>query len=346
MHTDREVPIVIDSVELEPLELTARRWRRDGLDRLYVNDVSGARVGWLDLTTGERNMSQPEQTAAFDRTVSEWANRRGVRVPPVPVADAAISRDVAPQCASLVAPDGHQDTASPLTQSRMQPASVAAAAIEPGLRLVDAHRTAANDLATTPPGARVRSNATAAKQKRRSSRWLARLLGARPEERAWRAGERGEVLVAKQLRKLGPRWHVLHSIPVGLNGADIDHLVIGPGGVFSLNAKHHSGKSIWVAGETFMVDGHRQPYVRNSRFEAERVSKCLSRVAGFPVPARGVIVPVRAVSVTVKENPSDVGVVSWKRVAKHLSRQPKVLDDVRVETLFSCARRSSTWGHQ
>jgi hypothetical protein len=48
------------------------------------------------------------------------------------------------------------------------------------------------------------------------------------------------VLVAGQLDKLmrrDPRWRCRHSIPVGSNGADIDHLVIGPGGVFTLNTK-------------------------------------------------------------------------------------------------------------
>jgi hypothetical protein len=57
---------------------------------------------------------------------------------------------------------------------------------------------------------------------------------------------------------------------VGDNGADIDRLVIGPGGVFSLNAKHHPGGKVWVGGNTLMINGHRQPYIRNSRFEAQR----------------------------------------------------------------------------
>ncbi|MCE0446144.1 NERD domain-containing protein [Streptomyces tricolor] len=33
-------------------------------------------------------------------------------------------------------------------------------------------------------------------------------------------------------------WHVLHGVPKS-NGGDIDHLLIGPGGVFSLNTKTH-----------------------------------------------------------------------------------------------------------
>jgi hypothetical protein len=41
-------------------------------------------------------------------------------------------------------------------------------------------------------------------------------------------GEKGEKLVTNELARLGEGWHVLHSIPVGDNCSDIDHLAIGP----------------------------------------------------------------------------------------------------------------------
>jgi hypothetical protein len=56
----------------------------------------------------------------------------------------------------------------------------------------------------------------------------------------------------------------LHSIPIGNKGSDLDHLVIGPGGVFSLNAKHHLNASICIAGSVFTVNGQRTNYLRNS----------------------------------------------------------------------------------
>jgi len=52
---------------------------------------------------------------------------------------------------------------------------------------------------------------------------------------------------------------VLDSIPVGDNGSDIRHLVIGPAGVFSLNTKHHFDASFWVAGNCCNVKSrHRR----------------------------------------------------------------------------------------
>jgi hypothetical protein len=56
-------------------------------------------------------------------------------------------------------------------------------------------------------------------------------LSCRTDERAWRIGAVGEEAVAKRLEGFGAGWRVLHSVPVGKRGSDIDHLVIGPGGV-------------------------------------------------------------------------------------------------------------------
>ena len=84
-----------------------------------------------------------------------------------------------------------------------------------------------------------------------------RLLGITAGDGAYRKGGKGERLVAKRLAKLGEEWLVLHSIPVGDKGTDIDHLVMGPGGVFSLNTKNHSGQRVWVHTHAFRVNGAR-----------------------------------------------------------------------------------------
>lgn len=108
------------------------------------------------------------------------------------------------------------------------------------------------DISTTEAGAAARERAIA---EREAQGWLrhgvARLLGVRAEERAWRIGAAGEQAVAEQLAKLGPEWRVLHAVRVGERGADIDHVAVGPPGVFTINAKHHPNSSVWVGGDTF-----------------------------------------------------------------------------------------------
>ena len=71
--------------------------------------------------------------------------------------------------------------------------------------------------------------------------------------------------------------------PVGKGDSDIDHVVIGPGGVFTINTKNHSGQKVWVAGRIFLVNGQKQPHLRNAGHEAQRASRLLSAAAGFRV---------------------------------------------------------------
>ena len=168
------------------------------------------------------------------------------------------------------------------------------------------------DLATNQAGAEAREQAVAAKDAAPVRTLFARALGVHTDERAWRIGADGEEKVAARLAKVAkkdPRWRFIHAIPVGNRGSDIDHLIIGPGGVFTVNAKHHPGAKIWVGGNTFMVNGVKQPYVRNARHEASRAADILAAACGFPVHVEGVIVTVNADDVVVKSQPEGVSVV-------------------------------------
>ncbi len=128
-----------------------------------------------------------------------------------------------------------------------------------------------------------------------------------------------------------------------MNGADIDHLVLGPGGVFSLNAKHHPGGNVWVGGNTLMIDGQRQPYIRNSRHEAQRASKLLTEASGFLVPVTGMVVPVGANNITIKTPPDDVHVVNRMALSRWLRARPEVLSLEHLDAVYGAARRSTTW---
>ena len=202
------------------------------------------------------------------------------------------------------------------------------------------------DLATHRPGQLARERAVAAQEAAPARSVLARLLGVHTDERAWRIGADGEGKVAAQVQKLvrrNSRWRMLHAIPVGSKGSDIDHLLIGPGGVFTLNAKHHPGARIWIGGGTFMVNGVRQPYIRNSRHEASRASRILTSACGVPIEVTGVVVPVGAEAVTIKKSPEDVHVVPRRMLRHWLSRREQVLDDGTIALIYAHARRSRTW---
>lgn len=79
---------------------------------------------------------------------------------------------------------------------------------------------------------------------------LGRIFGAdplSPEDHRWYKGALGEIAVGRLLERLGAEWTVLHAVPVGTGASDIDHILIGPAGVFTLNTKNHTDQAVWVA---------------------------------------------------------------------------------------------------
>lgn len=202
-----------------------------------------------------------------------------------------------------------------------------------------------SDISTVEPGAAAWEQAEIAMEAFRvQHRWLA-FFGFRGG-RSWRVGAAGERAVAAQLAALGPDWRVLHSVRVGTKGSDIDHVAIGPTGVFTVNAKNHPNGRVWVGGDTFIVNGKRYPYIRNSRHEAERTSRLLSQATGLPVQATAIIAVMGAQKgLKIKSQPKDgmVFVVARRRIAFHLARQPKRLSSQTVEAIYEAARRSTTW---
>jgi hypothetical protein len=168
-----------------------------------------------------------------------------------------------------------------------------------------------------------------------------RLLGRHSEERAWRMGAKGEVEVARRLRKLDRSWMVLHDLPHGDNGANIDHLAIGRAGVFMLNTKHLSGEVI-VTGRSFRKNGYRTNYFPVAVDEARRVSRRLSAASGLEVKAWPVIVVIADV-LEVRKQPTDVYVVAARLLVPWLKSLPSVQSDEVVGRLYSNACDPAVW---
>ena len=290
-------------------DLVVTRWTRYGKDRLYVATRDGERVGWRDLETGETVVQAEQHAAEFASALAAWS-------PVVPLPRASTE-----SAARLEAPL----PSDPAPEWR--------------------------DLALNRPGemARMQADAELAAMKDRSriGTFIARTLDIKTDERAWRVGAGGEETVGEKLEKLIEHgWHVLHSVPVGSKGSDIDHVLIGYGGVYTINTKTHPGKEIWVSPRQIRVDGQPVPYLRNSRFEGERAEKLLSEACGFPVFVKPVLIFLTGTwipNVTIKERPEDVLILDRMDVPKAFRRAPIRLQPDQVEAVFTYARRSTTW---
>jgi hypothetical protein len=208
------------------------------------------------------------------------------------------------------------------------------------------------DLAANAPGqaARARAQQELVELRERKGAFLtflARGLDAKTDERSWRVGADGEETVGARLEKLRTDgWQLLHSVPVGRRDSDIDHVLIGPGGVFTLNTKTHPKANIWVGRTTVLVNGHKRPYLRNSRFEADRAAKLLSHAVGWTIdvtPALVFLTDTFIPNVTIKDRPEDVLILDRLDIPRYFRHRPAALTPSQVEQLFETARRSTSW---
>lgn len=165
------------------------------------------------------------------------------------------------------------------------------------------------------------------------------------ESRPWYLGALGELEVARLLDQLGPGWAALHAVPVGTAGSDVDHIVIGPGGVFTINSKFHEGGNVWVASRRLLVNGQRTHHLRNAEYEARRVAKLLTQAARRPVEVTPVIAIVAARRLTIRERPEHVIVLSVARLARWLQSRAAVLAAGDVTELSALAAAPATWGN-
>lgn len=156
---------------------------------------------------------------------------------------------------------------------------------------------------------------------------------------SWCVGYVGETQVGAELERLGPHWRTLHGVPVGTAGSDIDHVVIGPAGVFTINTKHHAGVNVDVKGDSVFVGRDYQHYVRNARKEAVRAQ---AAIGDSGVPVQAVIATVGA-RLRVKQAPDGVTVLDSPALVPWLLAQPTVLSDVDVQRVFEHVRWSGRW---
>jgi hypothetical protein len=170
---------------------------------------------------------------------------------------------------------------------------------------------------------------------------LERLLGRRTDERAWRKGAFGERVTGLWLGRLAEGWFAFHDVPVGERGANIDHLVIGPGGVFTVNTKNLTG-AIRVSPRTITHAGHRTSFLPKAVAEAKRAARLLSAAIEREVTVRPVLA-ILADEWTVIAEPADV-IVRGPRAAKNVMLgQPIVLRPSDVIVLAAAAAKPETW---
>jgi hypothetical protein len=158
-----------------------------------------------------------------------------------------------------------------------------------------------------------------------------------PDAVAWRRGAAGERRTARRLAVLERHgWAVLHDLALPGSRANLDHLVIGPGGVFVVDSKHYQGRlQLDPSGRLWHGRYPLAPALRAVSFEADQAALVLTDpdVVVVPVMAvHGAQVPWGKVVV------NGVPVVAARRLPSMLRQLPAVLGPERVAALAAQAR--------
>jgi hypothetical protein len=166
--------------------------------------------------------------------------------------------------------------------------------------------------------------------------WLLRFRSS-PDTVAWRRGAAGERRTARLLGPLERRgWAVLHDLAIPGTQANIDHLVIGPGGVVVIDSKQYRGRlhldqygMVWH-GRHLLVS-----VLRKVLWAADQADEVLG-VADIVVAA---VVAVHGVSVPWGLLQADgVTIAPARRVPDLLQALPPMLGPERVAWLADRAR--------
>lgn len=163
----------------------------------------------------------------------------------------------------------------------------------------------------------------------------------------WERGAEGERRTALALAEL-PRgeWNVMHDLPwPGRPRANIDHVAIGPPGIFVIDSKNWTG-SIGVTGGILRQNGRRRDATATASGEAAAAVRHLLQ-APPAVPVHGVLCFVRDEEVVGRIEGTLL--CSTANITKMLLTRYPVLDSAaravivsRVATELSRSTRSST----
>ncbi len=159
-------------------------------------------------------------------------------------------------------------------------------------------------------------------------------------------GARGEETTARALATLPRTYRVLHGVALhpgwvrASGGADIDHVVIGPNGVFAIETKHWYGTLSMQGGELLQDGEHPDvdPF-EQTRAAARCLQQFLQKHASLPPPP---IIPILVFSAS--HPPEDCspqkGVVVTHadtlpaRIVQHVSQPSTALTDTDTEQIL------------
>lgn len=177
----------------------------------------------------------------------------------------------------------------------------------------------------------------AAEQSRLAAERVARLKRqldeAERSTKAWDAGALGERMVSDKLSELVPRgWYVLHDVHwPGRPKANLDHVLVGPGGVVVVDSKNWTGEVRVVSGVLW-----QGRYARTQAVEGA-LAQCAAVASVLAPQHRRLVRPLICMAAQPDlfgVTAADVAVAGSHRVVRAIEALPPVLDPQAVVGLY------------
>ncbi len=144
-------------------------------------------------------------------------------------------------------------------------------------------------------------------------------------------GAHAEEVVAERLSSLPEGYHAFHDL--AFDGFNIDHVVVGPGGIFVVETKSHR-EEVTARGDVLLLGG-KQPaknFLNQAWSQTYQLRDPLEKHTSRKWKIKPVLCFTRAF-VKVREPVKGIEVLNKKYLAAYLSRQPRILGTEEVDTV-------------
>jgi len=166
---------------------------------------------------------------------------------------------------------------------------------------------------------------------------------------AWQKSSAAERRTERQLKSLEKNGYlVLHARAVpyddeGVSDGRIDHLVIGPTGVYAIDSEKWDKRlPVRTLSHRKLFHGpfNKKERLDEARWEADQASRMIEERVGFEVPVQpsvaiyGPSIPWKVMRVR------DVDVYAGNRARAYFRRRPKILTETDVQRIFKAAEKA------
>jgi hypothetical protein len=163
-------------------------------------------------------------------------------------------------------------------------------------------------------------------------------------ERADYAATKEELRITAELDDLPSGWFVVRPIDLGAlvsQDGEIDHVVVGPGGVFTIHLEHQPAAKVWVSEHKVTINGRDSDRMSQARFGARRTGGLLTTLCGFDVTVQSVLILIGAATVHTLSQPAELHVRTQHDLRDWLCMQPRRLNPGTIAAIHQHIRGAS-----